>query len=284
MIVRHIIILGVAGIVSGLLLGASLAPKKALPPFEAGTSVSIGLAKGGLTQGVAWSYRQGSVRLIAGMVSPDHVAIGTWQLTLAGHTNRPDAPLDVLLTYPVGLYSSTNTHWGKRFNVVANNQGNWQLTWRAGAQYLTNGKAGFSIVEYAPHKPPTVHSILLRTLTFFPMNFDRNHDLGGNNVIVGTVVHDNSPILSVAGTTFRVNTVLQARLYVVPSVQATGIELLVERRTGYAWQTAVSRIIPTQLNDTFVVQPFEVSQPGTYRVTFEDSGQVFASTTINVNS
>ena len=257
---------------------------QALPPFRAGHSISVATAHLPLTSGWAWVYRQGATQLTVGVDRPIHVKIGQWRLTVAGHTNVSDAQLNLLLTYPVGAYSSSKTHWGKRLTLTANAQGNWSVSWLSSSQYLTNGKSGLSIVQYAPHRPPSVKTIQLRTLTFFPLGFDRNHNLGGNNVIVGNVVHDNSPILSVAGTTLRVNTVLQARLYVWPSVQATGIEMLVERRVGYAWQTAVSRIIPTQLNDTFVVEPFEVSQTGTYRVTFEDSGQTFASTTINVRS
>lgn len=270
---------------AALILVSSLSAQaqSALPPFQAGRIVALNTSHLPLAAGLAWSYHQGATTLVAGVSRPIHVTIGQWRLEIALHSSQPDARFNVLLTYPVGPYSTSKTHWGKRFVATANAQGNWTMSWASSSQYLTNGKAGLEVVEYAPHQPATVRTLRLRTMTFFPMMFDRSHDLGGNNVIVGTTLHDNSPILSVAGTTYHVNQTLQARLYAWNTVQTTAVELLVQRKEGYAWQTVMSPTAATQPSDTWVVLPFSVAQPGLYRVTYEGNGQVYASTTITVS-
>jgi hypothetical protein len=86
------------------------------------------------------------------------------------------------------------------------------------------------------------------------------------SVTVGTSYDKNSPTLSVSGTKLQPNEKLYARIYSPTQFGTTSLTFLLQKQDGSGWQQVVNQPVSVAPNYDVLVEPFFVTQPGTYQI------------------
>lgn len=105
----------------------------------------------------------------------------------------------------------------------------------------------------------------------------------GSSLTIGTSVNKNSPTLQVSGTDYISGKTLYARVYDSRPFHMTSILFLLQKQVGSGWQQVFNTPTTVSPQDNVEVEPFYVTQPGTYQLQVIDNNSVVAETTFNVN-
>jgi hypothetical protein len=256
------------GVAAGLLGGTVLA--KGTTSTKSATSISCA-PNWHLAGCSGWGFKEGSWVMHLGFAKPIHIKIGEWGFEVKGYFNRPNTPLFLLVEYP---HQTTRP---KLLGAHTNAQGQWIAAWTASSGALSNGNGGIGWIIMKSLNGGPKKNILTEGQAAIPMQFDRNYNTVQPNAIVGSEVHDQSPILAVAGTDYVAGNTLFARLVTPKGVGTSSLELLIQRQVGVAWQAVNTKTSSSDPTSAITVDPFVIPVPGVYRVSFIRGNQLIAA-------
>lgn len=261
----------------------SLAPMAAANsvPSIGGTDIPYPQLGGKWSSGIGRNYVYKGVDLKIFYANPVHVTPTLWQFHLFGHVSRPWSAIFLQFLIPTipGL-SNPNSNIFKNIDTLANQYGNWSVTWSEPASVLVNGNSVFGAGVYASRTRS--NDVILGSSSTRELYFGENLTLDRPNLIVGTSEDLKNPILPVSGSLFRVNETLYARVVDPKGFNSTAEILLVEQKKGYAWVSYESPIFTVSPPSQIGLFPFSVSSSGTYRVSLIAAGNVIATNTIRI--
>lgn len=104
----------------------------------------------------------------------------------------------------------------------------------------------------------------------------------GSSLQIGTSYNKNSPTLSVSGTNYRTDTTLYARIYSSASFETSSINVLLEKKNGAGWNQVFNSPVGVAPNYDVLVDPFYVTQTGTYHMEVLNNSQIIAQITFAV--